>query len=141
MKEVEFFRVGSTRNIDYFRVLKQHGFTILPTRSEKIIEVKWQPQPPCYMKINIDGSALGSPGTAGYGGLFQNARGFLHGAFTGSLGTAYAFEAELMAAIYAINKAFEVGWRNLWTETITIYVVHMLCSKDLLVPWSLRVQW
>lgn len=80
------------------------------------------------MKVNVDGSALGAPRLAGYNRLFCNVRGFRHGAFTGRRESAFAFEGELLAAIVAIDKAFSLGWRNLWLETDSTYVVHIFKS-------------
>lgn len=55
--------------------------------------------------MNIDGSTLGAPSVAGFGDIFRNFRGFPHGAFSRHLNSGLAFEAELQAAIFAINKA------------------------------------
>lgn len=62
------------------------------------------------------------PGIAGFGGLFRNSRGFPHGAFTGSIGMTFAFDDELMASIFAIDKDFKNELRNLWMETNSINV-------------------
>ena len=41
-----------------------------PSRIPQII--KWHPPPPSFLKLNIDGSALGNPGLAGAGGVLRD---------------------------------------------------------------------
>lgn len=65
IKEVEFFRFGSTKQVDDFKILKQLGFIILPSRPERIVQVNWCTPPLGFTKVNTDGLALGAPGEAG----------------------------------------------------------------------------
>ncbi|EEF48645.1 conserved hypothetical protein [Ricinus communis] len=44
-----------------------------PTKALAIIGVRWQPTPRDWMKVNIDGSTLGTLGAAGAGAIFRNA--------------------------------------------------------------------
>ncbi|XP_057775542.1 uncharacterized protein LOC130994516 [Salvia miltiorrhiza] len=59
--------------------------------------------------------------------------------FKGGIG--FAFEAELLAIITAINIAHDHGWMHLWVEADSMYVVRLLetCSMD--VPWRFMVSW
>ena len=45
------------------------------------------------------------------------------------MGLGYAFEAELLGMILAIEKAKEFKWRNLWIEYGSIYVVNLFKYK------------
>lgn len=114
MKEFKFVRVGSTKRIFDFQVHRPLGSPILSSKPQSVVEVNWQPPLISYMKNNIDGSTLGSLGAAGFGGTFRNLKAFHHGSFAGRLGFRYAFEAEPMADIVAIEKACERGWLQLW---------------------------
>ena len=70
----------------------------------QIISVFWQ-LPPHWLKVNTDGSSLGSLGAAGAGGIFRTASGLPRGTFSFGIQSGYAFMAELSVAIYAIEVA------------------------------------
>ena len=70
-----------------------------------------------WIKLNIDGSTPGSPGPGGCGGIFITSRGFTKATFFLGLGICFAFEAELMGFVIAIEKASKWNWSNLWVET------------------------
>ncbi|PON76645.1 hypothetical protein PanWU01x14_033310, partial [Parasponia andersonii] len=57
------------------------------------------------IKVDTDSSAYGSPGLFGCSGVFQTHRGFVRAYFSIPLGTSYAFEAELVVAVHAIDFA------------------------------------
>lgn len=71
----------------------------------KISTVRWALSNPYWIKINTDGTALGSPCLADGGGVFQNSRGFIKGCFSIPLGTIYAFEAKMIIVMYALEVA------------------------------------
>ena len=52
---------------------------------------------------------MGSPGKSGCGENFRICRGFTKGCFSWSLGVGYAFQAELIRLIFAIEKAKDLG--------------------------------
>lgn len=66
--------------------------------------------------VNIDGSAIGAPCAAGFRGIFWYYRGSPFGSFYSSIGSGFAFEAKLAVTIFVIDKAFTVGWQQLWLE-------------------------
>ena len=74
-------------------------------KAPKIIEVQWLPLNPGWIKVNTDGSANGSPDPASCSGVFQTYRGFCKGCFSCPIGVAYAFEAELLDIITALDYA------------------------------------
>ncbi|PON47283.1 Ribonuclease H, partial [Parasponia andersonii] len=106
-----------------------------------IIEVIWRPPPLSWIKVNTDGSTYGSSGSYGYSGVFQTHRGFIRGCFSILLGTSYAFEAKLTAAIYAINFAWKYGWKHLWLENDSVYIVSLLLARSLKVPFRWKSTW
>ena len=78
-----------------------------------IAQVSWNLPPNSWIKVNIDGSARGTPGHAGCGGIFRTCRGFIKGSFSYYLGINFAFESELMGFILAIEIAYNWNWYNL----------------------------
>ncbi|KAL8547616.1 hypothetical protein ACS0TY_007078 [Phlomoides rotata] len=53
----------------------------------------------------------------------------------------FAFEAELVIALHAIEITNVKGWRDLWIECDSIYIVQMLRAKDPDTPWRLILSW
>ena len=46
-----------------------------------------------------------------------------------------------MAAIHAINYAWDRGWKHLWLETDSTYLVYLFKRKSKVVPWRWRPAW
>lgn len=67
--------------------------------------------------------------------MFCRSRGFIKGCFAIPLGNEFAFELELLAVIYAIKVAQHYFWDRLWLECDSMYLVQMLFSGPLDVPW------
>ena len=86
-------------------VLKNLNLSGKPSKASRVIEVHWSFPPSGQLKINTDGAAFGSPGLARCAVVFRTSRGFVKGCFAIPLGIAFAFEAELAAAIHAILLA------------------------------------
>ena len=129
---------GSLDELLLFRTLGVPG---IPRKAPRIIPVTWRPPSVDWVKVNTDGSALGAPGPSGAGGIFRNARGFSKGCFAFSTGEAFAFVAELQAAMFAVTMASERGWSHVWLESDSTYVVNLFKTRSTEVPWSCRVQW
>ncbi|POO02039.1 Ribonuclease H, partial [Trema orientale] len=133
---------GTMRNsLDEFQILHCLHVQAKPPRAPRIVEVRWQLPPAGWLKVNTDGSAFGSPGLAGCGGIFRTSRGFFKGAFAIPLGKTFAFEAELAGAIHAILYAYEFGWTNLWLECDSTYLVTLLRERSPSVPWRWKPSW
>lgn len=62
------------------------------------------------------------------------------GCFATNLGQGSAIMAEFIAAMTAIETAFDKNWRNLWLETDS-KIVMMAFSSSFLVPWCIRNRW
>ncbi|KAK0608762.1 hypothetical protein LWI29_035530 [Acer saccharum] len=67
-------------------------------------------------------------------GVFRTCRGFIRGCFAIPLGVCFAFEAELAAAVHAIDYAWTFGWHRLWLESDSTFVVNILLSRSRKVP-------
>lgn len=69
------------------------------------------------------------------GGIFKTYRGFCKGCFAKPLGILYGYEAELTRVITAVHYAQKYDWDCLWFECDSMYVVNLLKTRSLHVPW------
>ena len=76
-----------------------------------------------------------SLGLIGFVGIFRTSHGFVKGCFVISIGIGFAFEAKLAVAIYAILFVWKKDWHALWLETDSTYLVAVLRTQSLVVPW------
>lgn len=107
-----------------------------------IREVSWIPPSWGWYKCNIDGSAKGCPGIVACGGIFRDGTGSILGCFALNIGISFSLHAKFLAAIKAIELAFEKCWRKIWIESDSSQVVAALKSNSIsLVPWKLRNRW
>ncbi|KAK9930542.1 hypothetical protein M0R45_027578 [Rubus argutus] len=142
LQEINLLSKGTMKNsVDDLCILRRIGILGRPSKAPKIIEVIWQSPSVFQVKINTDGAARGSPGLAGFGGIFRDHLGRVLGCFAGSLGTAYALEAELHAVVHAIHLASLKGWTSLWIESDSTLVIHFLSSINNKVPWRYSTIW
>ncbi|KAK3199187.1 hypothetical protein Dsin_022602 [Dipteronia sinensis] len=74
-------------------------------------------------------------------GIFRTCRGFVKSCFAIPLGVCFAFGAELTAAVHTIDYAWTFGWRRLWLESDSTFVVDTLRSRSRKVPWRWRPVW
>ncbi|KAL6205681.1 hypothetical protein ACLB2K_022935 [Fragaria x ananassa] len=103
LHEINFLSKGTMKNIvSELYILHRIGIKSRPSKAPKIIEVMWHVPSIYQVKLNTDGAARGSPGLAGFGGIFRDHLGQVLGCFSRNLGIAIALEAELQAVIHAI---------------------------------------
>lgn len=124
---------GSMNNSIYdLVILKKLGVALKPQRAPKILQVFWCQHLSGWLKVNTDGIAQGSFGLAGGGGVFKNCKGFLKGCYAFNASLATAFEAKLLAVMYAIEKARDFDLHLLWLECDSFLVVSFssAVSKD-----------
>ncbi|KAL8503958.1 hypothetical protein ACS0TY_022623 [Phlomoides rotata] len=110
-------------------------------RAPTIKCVHWQLPPVGVLKINIDGSAAGSPVLLTGGGVFRDHFGVFRGFFVVMHGRSFAFEAELATTLFAIELAYEKCWFNIWLESDSTYVVHILNLGCPEILWRLLARW
>lgn len=65
------------------------------------------------------------------GGVFRDSSRFFLGGYYIPLGDHTAYYAEIFAAILAIELAFNKGWRTLWLECDSTFVLHFLLTISL----------
>lgn len=66
--------------------------------------------------------------------MFKTYRGFNKGCFARPLGILFAFEAELLVVIAALDYAKGFGRDNLWFESDSANVVDLLKNKNVEIP-------
>ncbi|GAU22346.1 hypothetical protein TSUD_106740 [Trifolium subterraneum] len=132
---------SSSNSIRDFIVLKHFKVSIHPPKIPLLKEVLWQAPLVNWIKCNIDGAAKGNPGIAACGGVFRNSDANFIFCFAEPLGFASSYQAELCAAITAIEIAHTRNWHNLWLETDSTLVVLAFKNSNTKVAWNLRNRW
>ncbi|XP_057779551.1 uncharacterized protein LOC130998134 [Salvia miltiorrhiza] len=137
-----FPKLGRSHNSwqDYL-VLRRIGVAMRAFAPPLMIEVHWWPPAGQWIKVNTDGSALGKPGSIAAGGVFRDNWGAVRGCYHYKGGSGFAFEAELFAIMHAVRIANFRGWHWLWIEADSSYVVQLLHSRSLNVPWRFLPLW
>lgn len=126
--------------MDEFLILKAFKVNIHPCKAPIIKQVDWHPPFVGWIKCNSDGASRGNPGISACGVIFRYKKGVILGCFSYSIGVSSSFYAELMAAMIAIELAWDKGWRKLWLECDSTMVLKALSSFTL-VPWKIRNRW
>ncbi|XP_057793119.1 uncharacterized protein LOC131009729 [Salvia miltiorrhiza] len=139
---------GSHSNLGYmanewseYLTLRSIGVSSRPAPPPDYVSVHWWPPDVGWIKVNTDGSASGSPGLIAGGGVFRDHAAMVRGCFHTKGGSGFAFEAELLAVITAIAIAYNRGWRKLWLEADSSYVVGLLQQRTMEVPWRFINYW
>jgi len=127
-------------NMQEFRFLKACKVNIRPPRAPTIKEVIWSPPLTSWIKANIDGASTKNPIKAFLGGIFRNSESICMGCFFQLLGPKNALYAELVAAMTAIEIAYNKGFLNLWLESNSQLVI-LAFKSNMAVPWELRNRW
>ncbi|KAK2643687.1 hypothetical protein Ddye_018882 [Dipteronia dyeriana] len=142
VRETNSLQSGIMKNsVDELQILQRLHVSGRPPKAPRILEVNWRPPPSGCLKGNRDEAAFGSPGLAGCAGVFCTCRGFVKDCFTIPFGVCFAFESELAVAVYAIDYAWNFGWRRLWLKSDSTFVVDILSSRSRKVPWRWRSAW
>ncbi|KAI9186823.1 hypothetical protein LWI28_021342 [Acer negundo] len=105
--------------------------------------IVWQPPANGWVKANSAGLiSNGNPSVTTCGGLFRDSSGKFMGGFSQNLHMETSYFAEVMAAFLVIEHAYHKDWHNLWLETDSLLVVHLLTYRDMLyLPLNLRQKW
>jgi len=116
------------------------AFSVSPhnRRVSDILLVVWKAPSTPWIKVNTDGSLIGSH--AACGGLFHDHLGSLLGAFVCNIGHSTVFYAEVYAFLLALEYGAQHGWRNFWLESDSTSAL-MVFTHWNLVPVLLRNRW
>ncbi|KAH6781520.1 hypothetical protein C2S52_001729 [Perilla frutescens var. hirtella] len=91
--------------------------------------------------LGLSYSYGGAPGCMAMGGVFRTPDGSVTNYFHTDEGVGFAFLAELLAAITALEWAQRLALDFIWLEADSIYVVILLSSRSLEVSWILKARW
>lgn len=106
-----------SNSIHDLSVLHRLGVLGVPSKAPRVKEVFWLLPCAGWSKVNICGATMGAPSLDGYGGVYHNSRVFVKGWFAFSFDVGFAFEAELWAAIHALEFAQWYGCSHIWLES------------------------
>ena len=111
MAAAEFFSVGRNAKVPKARI---------------VVEVGWVKPPMGWVKLNTDGSAIGSTGCAGGGGVIRNHEGQWLRGFARPLGSSNSCTAELWALRDGLLLAIEMGLNNIIIEMDALSIVLLM---------------
>ncbi|XP_077212929.1 uncharacterized protein LOC143848038 isoform X2 [Tasmannia lanceolata] len=101
---IEKNQKADTCNSDFhwkFQLKPKHFFN--EKKAKRQISPSWSPLPEWWLKLNFDGSAMGNPGRAGFGGVIRDHNGNIIIAYYGSAGVCDANEAEVMGLLNGLR--------------------------------------
>ncbi|KAH6758908.1 hypothetical protein C2S51_019143 [Perilla frutescens var. frutescens] len=75
------------------------------------------------------------------GGVFRRSDGSVVGCFHTDEGVGFAFLAEILVVLAALEWAKRLSLDFIWLEADSIYVVSLLSSRSLQVPWVVKARW
>jgi ribonuclease HI len=102
--------------------------------------VSWKPPTNGAIKLNCDGSSIGTHPCGSIGVVIRDSNANFLGAISSNIGHASPLEVEFSACMLAIEKAQALHLNNICLETDSIGVVKAY-NKDVGVPWQMRARW
>ncbi|XP_059066340.1 uncharacterized protein LOC131061549 [Cryptomeria japonica] len=101
---------------------------------------KWLPPPAGFLKINTDGSSRGNPGPTGIGGIGRDSSRSVVFIFSANEGVQTVNRMEGLAILYALKRAYALGWRKVICEADSQILVNLLLQRKMSeVSWQLSV--
>ncbi|KAF7827592.1 reverse transcriptase [Senna tora] len=120
------------RDIEYEFTFIKEVFLNNPSFSAKTgITVKWGKPRPGLLKLNTDGSSLGNPGPAGFGGLFRDENGRWICGFSSHLGNRTNMFAELSAIKHGLNIAINRGFLRFVVDADCLEAINLIMEGDI----------
>lgn len=130
----------SAASMTEFVIMKTFKVNIHPPKAPSIKEVIWQPPIQQWIKLNTDGAMIKNPCRASCASIFRDNNSIFKGGFAQNVETDSPFVEEMMAALVAIEIAFDRGWHNLWLETDSQLILLAFKAKNM-IPCTLRNRW
>ncbi|CAL2242056.1 unnamed protein product [Prunus armeniaca] len=96
------------------------------------IILAWEPPPPGYLKLNVDGSYKCASGSIGAGGVIREERGNWTGGFAINLGKGQILEAEIWGLFFGQKLAVQKGINNLIVEMDSATAVLLFQNSNIL---------
>ena len=124
--ERSYFKKSIKDSTEFFSV----GRNVKMPKAKIIVEVGWEKPPMGWVKLNTDGSAIGSTGRAGGGGAIRNHEGQWLKGYARPLGGSNSCMAELWALRDGLLLAKEMGLNNLIIEMDALSVVLLMNNNS-----------
>ncbi|XP_042482307.1 uncharacterized protein LOC122062731 [Macadamia integrifolia] len=144
-----FMRISSSSSIQDWissilalRIPKRSKDWLTALMTISVLNIKWDPPSSSFLKFNVDGSSIGCPAAAGFGGVLRDDKGAFLMGFAGSAGISYTFVAEALAVRQALSLAANQGVRSIIVESDNLmnFVADSLanfgCNFTDLVVWE-----
>ena len=109
---------------EYFFCVLDHA----PVTRVKRFSMGWTKPQPLWTKLNTDGSALGSPGLAGGGGIIKDCHGEWISGFERSIGFTTSFAAEFWALRDGLMLCLNLGITAVEVEVDASSIVSLLAN-------------
>jgi len=109
--------------IQDYRVAKLFNIPFKVKRSTPSQEVVWRPPSAGFVKINCDGSSIGSHPCGSLGIVLRDSSADFLGAIASNIGHASSVEAEFSASMLDLEKAKEMHLSHICLETDSLKVV------------------
>lgn len=96
---------------------------------------RWLPPLEIFLKINTNGSSRGNPRHAKIGGVGRDCLGkvvFLFSIYKGQQANNFM---EGLALLYALERAYALGWRKVICESDSWIIINFLIEKVTDVNW------
>jgi len=86
----------------------------------------WHPLPKGFLKLNIDGSSKGNPGTTGHSEVLRDERGNILFIFYGHLGRATNNMAEVLAMEHCLEFLIQDNRHNVIVEVNSKLIISLV---------------
>lgn len=73
--------------------------------------------------------------------MFRDKNGFILHYFTTPLVDTFYYIAQLHASILVIKMAAQRKWTRIWIESDWAYMVSLISSRAIIVPWNIHANW
>jgi len=117
------------------KLLDAFSVSLHNRRFRDILFVSWKAPSAPWIKVNTDGSVIGTH--AACGGLFRDHLGTLLGAFACNIRLSTVFNAEVHASLLALEYAAQHGWRHVWLESDSASALMVFKNRSL-IPVMIR---
>lgn len=99
-------------------------------KTKHIINIKWDPPPTGWFKLNVDRATNQNAGKAGIGGVIRNHRGEFEAAFAKNIGIATNNKAELWALKHDLQTVVDLDINKIIIETDSSFLISCFRSKE-----------
>ncbi|XP_057976044.1 uncharacterized protein LOC131163466 [Malania oleifera] len=136
----ENIRSSKSLSTQDIKVLSTLEIPIITSKAQTPCVVRWGNPRVGSVKLNVDGSCRGNPGTCGVGGVIRDCSGTFLDAYSSFFGFGSNNKAELRALMEGVRMCKEMSYMNVEIECDSKVVVYWVCSRRCMV-WYLWDFW